>query len=299
MFGGNVFGWTVDEPTSFALLDSFVGAAFNFIDTADVYSVWVPGHKGGESETIIGKWMRLRGNRDRVIIATKAGWEMAPGKKGLSKSHIIAACEDSLQRLQTDYIDLYQAHLDDPDTPQIETLEAFARLVAEGKVRVIGASNFNAGRLSSALKLSRENGLPAYSSLQPRYNLYDRAEFEGDLADLCLKEKIGVIPYAALAGGFLSGKYRTDADRAQSQRGARMDARMNDRGFRILDALDKVAAEHSATAAQIAVAWVMSRPAVTAPIVSATNLPQLDQLIAATRLKLDGASIGMLNQSSA
>ena len=299
MFGGNVFGWTVDEPTSFMLLDAFVDAGFNFIDTADVYSSWAPGNNGGESETIIGKWMKLRGNRDRVIVATKVGMEFAPDKKGLSKLHILASCDESLRRLQTDRIDLYQSHIDDPATPQEETLEAHAQLIAAGKVRVIGASNFRADRLSSALQVSRENGLPVYAALQPRYNLYDRAEFEGDLAELCLKENIGVIPYAALAGGFLSGKYRVDADRVQSQRGARMDTRMNERGFRILDALDNVAAEHNATAAQIAVAWVMSRPAVTAPIVSATNLQQLDELIAATRLAVDGESTELLNLASA
>jgi len=298
MFGGNVFGWTIDEPTSFALLDSWVDAGFNFIDTADVYSVWASGHKGGESETIIGKWMKLRGNRERVIIATKAGWEMAPDKKGLSKSHIIAACEESLQRLQTDHIDLYQSHLDDPNAPQLETMEAFAELVAAGKVRVIGASNFKADRLASALKISRDNGLPAYATLQPRYNLYDRFEFEGELADLCVRERIGVIPYAALAGGFLSGKYRTEADRAQSLRGARMDARMNERGFRILDALAKVAADHNATSAQIAVAWVMAQPAVTSPIVSATNLAQLEQLVAATQIQLGTESVRILDTAS-
>lgn len=298
MFGGNVFGWTIDEPTSFTLLDAWVDAGFNFIDTADVYSVWAEGHKGGESETIIGKWMKSRGNRERVIIATKAGWEMAPDKKGLSKKHILSACVESLKRLQTDHIDIYQSHLDDPDTPQIETMEAFAELVAAGKVRSIGASNFKADRLASALKISRDHGLPAYATLQPRYNLYDRFEFEGELADLCMREKLGVIPYAALAGGFLSGKYRIDADRAQSLRGARMDARMNERGFRILDALAKVAADHNVTSAQIAVAWVMAQAAVTAPIVSATNLAQLEQLVAAAQLSLSDESIDLLNHAS-
>lgn len=298
MFGGNVFGWTVDEATSFALLDAWVDAGFNFIDTADVYSNWVPGHTGGESETIIGKWMKARGNRSRVVIATKAGWEMAPGRKGLSKPHIVSECEESLCRLQTDYIDLYQSHLDDPDTPQLETMGAFAQLLNEGKVRAIGASNFKAERLDSALKISRDNGLPAFATLQPRYNLYDRFEFEGELADLCIKEKLGVIPYAALAGGFLSGKYRTEADRAQSLRGVRMDARMNERGFRIIDALAKVAADHNATSAQIAVAWVMARPAVTAPIVSATNLTQLEQLIASAQIRLETESVRTLDTSS-
>lgn len=299
MFGGNVFGWTIDEPTSFAILDAWVDAGFNFIDTADVYSVWAQGHKGGESETIIGKWLKLRGNRERVIIATKAGWEMAPDKKGLSKAHLIAACEDSLKRLQTDYIDLYQSHLDDLDAPQLETMEAFAELVAAGKVHVIGASNFKADRLASALKICRDQRLPAYATLQPRYNLYDRFEFEGELAELCVREKLGVIPYAALAGGFLSGKYRTEADRTQSLRGARMDTRMNERGFRILDALAKVAADHNATSAQIAVAWVMAQPAVTSPIVSATNLAQLEQLVAASRLSLGSTEVEYLNLASA
>jgi len=299
VFGGNVFGWTADESTSFQLLDAFVAAGFNAVDTADVYSKWVPGNKGGESETIIGKWLKRSQKRQQVIIATKVGAEMGPGKKGLSKSYILAAVEDSLQRLQTDYIDLYQSHVDDPDTALDETLEAYAQLIEQGKVRAIGASHYTAKRLAEASQISKKKGLPRYESLQPLYNLYDRAEFEADLAPLCLRENIGVIPYFSLASGFLAGKYRSEADLANSARGSFVKKYLNERGYKILSALDQVAKTHSATQSQVAIAWLLAQPSVTAPIASATNLNQLQALLSAADLKLDPASIEKLNQASA
>src|ERR1700756_2425272 len=247
MFGGNVFGWTADEPTSFRLLDAFIAAGFNAVDTADVYSKWVPGNKGGESETIIGNWLKRGAKRQQVIIATKVGSEMASGKKGLSKRYILAAAEDSLQRLQTDYIDLYQSHVDDSDTPLDETLEAYAQLIKQGKVRAIGASNYSAKRLAEGLQISKKKGLPRYESLQPLYNLYDRADFETDLAPVCLHENIGVIPYFSLASGFLSGKYRSETDLAKSARGSIVKKYLNERGLKILSALDQVAKAHRFT----------------------------------------------------
>jgi len=297
-FGGNVFGWTVDESTSFALLDAFVDAGFNLIDTADVYSAWAPGHSGGESETIIGKWMKARGNREKVVVATKVGMEMGPGKKGLSKSYIAEAAEASLRRLQTDYIDVYQSHRDDEETPQLETLEAYAELIKAGKVRTIGASNFSAERLASALAISKETGLPTYATLQPLYNLYNREEFERYLAAVCLEHNVGVIPYYALAAGFLTGKYRTEADLTKSPRGSSAKRYLNDRGLKILAALDDVAASIGSTPGKVAVAWLMSRPAITAPIASATNLEQLHDLIDATKLTLDEAAIETLGDAS-
>jgi aryl-alcohol dehydrogenase-like predicted oxidoreductase len=299
VFGGNVFGWTADEPTSFGLLDAFVAAGFNAVDTADVYSKWVPGNKGGESETIIGNWLKRSAKRQQVIIATKVGSEMGPGKKGLSKRYILAAAEDSLQRLRTDYIDLYQSHVDDPDTPLDETLEAYAQLIQQGKVRAIGASNYTAKRLAEALHISKKKGLPRYESLQPLYNLYDRAEFETELAPICLREKIGVIPYFSLASGFLSGKYRSEADLANSARAGMVKKYLNERGLRILATLDQVAKAHRSTPTQVALAWLMAQPAVTAPIASATNLDQLHELLSATDLKLGAASLDKLNQASA
>src|ERR1700732_5003418 len=299
VFGGNVFGWTADGATSFKLLDAFVAAGFNAVDTADVYSKWVPGNSGGESETIIGKWLKRSGKRQRVIIATKAGSEMGPGKKGLSKGYILAAVEDSLQRLQTDYIDLYQSHVDDPDTPLEETLEAYAHLIRQGKVRAIGASNYNAKRLGENLQVSKKKGLPRYESLQPLYNLYDRAEFETDLAPLCLRENIGVIPYFSLASGFLAGKYRSEADLAKSARGNFVKKYLNDRGFRILGALDQVAKTHGSTPTQVALAWLLAQPSVTAPIARATNLDQLPEFVNSADLKLDRESLEQLNQASA
>ncbi|WP_201865291.1 aldo/keto reductase [Microvirga soli] len=297
--GGNVFGWTADEATSFQILDAYVDAGLNFIDTADVYSTWVPGHKGGESETIIGKWMKARGNRDRLVIATKVGSEMGPSQKGLSKSYIRSAVEASLQRLQTDYIDLYQSHRDDLETPQQETLQAYEELIRDGKVRAIGASNFTAERLKEALAISTELGLPRYESLQNKYNLSDRSEYEAELEPLCRKEEIGVIPYYGLASGFLTGKYRSEADFGKSVRGGRMATYLNDRGKRILSALDAVAARHGATPAQVALAWLMARPGLTAPIASATSVEQLKELVAATRLSLNESSIEELDRASA
>jgi aryl-alcohol dehydrogenase-like predicted oxidoreductase len=298
-FGGNVFGWTVDEPTSFRLLDAFVAAGFNFIDTADVYSKWVPGNKGGESETILGNWLKSRGNRQRVVIATKVGMEMGPGQKGLSKAYILRAAEDSLKRLQTDTIDLYQSHTNDAETPLAETLEAYAQLVKQGKVRAIGASNYPAERLSEALQVSKQHGFPTYQSLQPNYNLYDRADYEAKLEAVCRENRLGVITYFSLASGFLTGKYRSETDLAASKRGQFVKKYLNNRGFRILRALDEVAKEIHSTPAKISLAWLVARPGITAPIASATSLEQLNDLVGATELKLDQASIERLNKASA
>jgi aryl-alcohol dehydrogenase-like predicted oxidoreductase len=298
-FGGNVFGWTIDETTSFQLLDGFVEAGFDFIDTADLYSIWKPGNKGGESETIIGKWMKERGNRHQVLIATKLGFEIGPGKKGLSRQYMFSAVEDSLERLQTDYIDLYQAHKDDTETPLAETLAAFAELIEQGKVRAIGASNYTADRLGEALQISESQGLPRYQTLQPLYNLYDREPFEKELEPLCMKENIGVIPYYALASGFLTGKYRSEADKSKSARGEGTLKYLDDRGRRILNALDQVAAEKNSTAARVAIAWLLARPSIAAPIASATSLEQLKDLVQGAKLDLDHSSMELLNQASA
>jgi aryl-alcohol dehydrogenase-like predicted oxidoreductase len=298
MFGGNVFGWTADEAMSFKLLDGFVGAGFNFIDTADVYSKWVPGHKGGESETIVGKWLKARGGRDKLVIATKVGMEMPGIGQGLKRDYILQRVEDSLKRLQTDYIDLYQSHTDDKSTPIEETLGAYAKLVEQGKVRVIGASNYEAPRLAAALKASAA-GLPRYESLQPRYNLSDRAGFEKELEPLCLKEKVGVVPYYALGAGFLTGKYRSEADFGKSPRGASMKNYLNERGLRILKALDDISARLGTRPAQVALAWLIARPSITAPIASATSLAQLEDLFAGVRLKLDRDAIKALDTASA
>ena len=297
-FGGNVFGWTVDERTSFRLLDAFVAAGFNLIDTADAYSRFAPGNRGGESETIIGKWLKQGGKRDKVIIATKVGLEMGPQMKGLSKAYILRAVEDSLRRLQTDYIDLYQSHRDDPDTPLNETLEVYAELMEQGKVRAIGASNYSAERLSHALGLSRRHGLPRYECLQMEYNLYDRGEYEETLEPVCIENGLGVLSYFSLASGFLTGKYRSAADITNKARGDFVKKYLNDRGFRILDALDQVAKPLHSTAVQVTLAWLIARPTVTAPIASATSLAQLKQLIGATKLNLDEASMGLLNRAS-
>ena len=298
-FGGNVFGWTVDEPTSFVLLDAFVASGMNFVDTADVYSRWKPGNCGGESETIIGKWLKSRGGRDNVVIATKVGGDMGQGRKCLAKSYIREAVEHSLKRLQTDYIDLYQSHWDDPETPIEETLEAYAELIRAGKIRAIGASNYNAARLKEALEVSTRTGLPRYGSLQPEYNLYERTSYEGELEPLCREERIGVICYYSLASGFLTGKYRSEGDFGKSPRASRVSKYLNERGQRILQALDEVAAQHRTTPAQVALAWLIARPGLTAPIASATNLEQLEELIGATRLNLDPSSIKRLDQASA
>jgi len=298
--GGNVFGWTIDEAASFRVLDSFVAQGLNLIDTADVYSIWVPGNKGGESETIIGKWLKQSGNRSRVVIATKCGLEIAPGVKGLSRAHIFKSAEQSLNRLQVDTIDLYQAHQDDPDTPLEETLGAFAELVSQKKVKAIGASNYSAARLADALRVSKELGLPRYEMLQPNYNLCDRADFEKELEPLCLREGVGVIPYYSLAAGFLTGKYRSEADLAKSARGAKVKKNyLNERGLRVLAALDKVAGEYRVPQAQVALAWLMARPSITAPIASATTPTQLEELAAATRLQLNPEAIASLDAASA
>jgi aryl-alcohol dehydrogenase-like predicted oxidoreductase len=295
--GGNVFGWTADEATSFKLLDAFVDAGLNLIDTADVYSKWIPGHQGGESETIIGNWLSKRGGRDKVLIATKLGVEMGPGEGGLSRAYMARAVERSLERLKTDYIDLYQAHRDDAETPMEETLSSFGELIKAGKVRAIGASNFKANRLAEALKTSAAKGLPRYESLQPWYNLYDRADFERELEELCRRENIGVIPYFALASGFLTGKYRSEKDLEGRARGYRVKDMMNERGFRILKALDTVAAEFHATPAQVSLAWLIAH-GVAAPIASATNLEQFQDLLAATRLELSPEAVRLLDLAS-
>jgi aryl-alcohol dehydrogenase-like predicted oxidoreductase len=299
MLGGNVFGWTIDEPASFEVLDAFVGAGFNFIDTADSYSTWVPGHAGGESETIIGNWLRRSGKRDRVIIATKVGSEIPGQGKGLSRAWIMRQAEASLQRLQTDYIDLYQSHYDDPNTPMEETMEAYAQLVRQGKVRVIGCSNFTAERIRESLAISRRHSWPRYESLQPHYNLYERQAYESTLEPLALNEKLGVVPYYALASGFLTGKYRSQNDLAKSPRGQSVKKYLNDRGFRILQALDQVAEKRQATPAQVALAWLMARPGITAPIASATKVDQLNDLTRAAALELDNTSLELLNKASA
>ena len=299
VFGGNVFGWTADEATSFRLLDRLFDAGFTAIDTADVYSVWVPGHAGGESETIIGKWLKQHGGRDKVVIATKVGAKMGSGERGLSKAWIMQEVEHSLRRLQTDYIDLYQAHYDDEATPLQETLEAFAALIRQGKVRAIGASNYSAKRLEEALQISKTSGLPRYESLQPHYNLLERTGYEHELEPLCLKEGLGVIPYYGLAAGFLTGKYRSEADLAKSVRGPNLRKYLNARGLRVLAALDSVAKRMGATPAQIALAWLMARPSITAPIASATSLAQLDEILKAADLRLDQEAVKELNDASA
>jgi aryl-alcohol dehydrogenase-like predicted oxidoreductase len=298
-FGGNILGWTVDESMSFRLLDAFVASGFNLIDTADVYSKWAPGHKGGESETILGKWIKRSGNRAKVIIATKVGMDMGPDRKGLSRSHILQSVEDSLKRLQTDYIDLYQSHADDPETSLEETLATYAELIRQGKVRAIGASNYSAERLSEALQVSKKHGYPRYESLQPLYNLYDRAEYEEKLEPVCVRNGLGVIPYFALASGFLTGKYRSERDLFKSPRGQGVKKYLNDRGFRILAALDQVSKQHDTTPASVAIAWLIARPSITAPIASATNPDQLNELVEATKLQLDSSAIELLNQASA
>ena len=295
MLGGNVFGWTIDEATSFAVLDAFVAGGGNAIDTADGYSVWVPGHVGGESENIIGKWLRRRGRRDDVVIATKVGWEVNADHKGLKKDYILRAVEGSLQRLGTDYIDLYQSHKDDPTTPVEETLEAYAQLVQAGKVRAIGASNFTATRLQESLAASAAHGFPRYETLQNLYNLYDRADFEQHLAPLLLQENISAIPYYGLAAGFLTGKYRDQADLQKSVRGAGVGQKyLNEKGLGLLTALDAVADRQQATCAQVALAWLMQAPAVTAPIASATSVGQVTELLEATELRLTTEDLAML-----
>jgi len=298
-FGGNVFGWSADEKTTFALLDAFVDAGFNLVDTADAYSAWVPGNQGGESETLIGRWFARSGRRDKVVLATKvAKWSEQPG---LSADNITAAVEGSLRRLQTDVIDLYQAHEDDESTPLETTLGAFARLIEQGKVRAIGASNYSAERLADALKVSADYQLPRYETLQPEYNLYDRSGYEAGLEALVQREQLGVISYYSLASGFLSGKYRRTEDASRSPaRGEAVVAKyLNPRGNRILAALDDIAGKHAATASQVALAWLVARPSITAPIVSATSVEQLREILAAATLALSAQDIAELDAASA
>ena len=297
-FGCNVFGWTADEKTSFALLDAWIDAGFNFLDTADVYSRWHPGNSGGDSEVIIGKWLKARGNRDKIVLATKLGMEMGPDKQGLSRAYMQQAVEASLRRMQTDYIDLYQSHRDDTLTPIEETLSAYDDLIKQGKIRVTGASNFTAERLAESLKVSASKGLPRYESLQPHYNLLERSEFEGPLEELSLKEKLGVIGYFSLASGFLTGKYRSRDDMAGRARGSRVEKYLNDYGFGVLKALDEVAARYEAKPGQIALAWLIARPSVTAPIASATTLEQLGELVEAAEIELDAESIQTIDAAS-
>ena len=290
VFGGNVFGWTLPEERAFEVLDAYVDAGFTAIDTADVYGK-------GTSETIIGKWLAARGNRDRVHIFTKVGSEMAPGERGLKRDHILRSVEDSLRRLQTDYIDLYQSHRPDADTAQEETLAAYAGLIQSGKVRAVGSSNFSAAQLVEALSLAADRGLPRYESEQPEYNLYARDSFEGPLRDVCIENEVGVIPYFSLAAGFLTGKYRSEADFGKSARGARMGRYLNDRGLRILAAMDDVAGRTGATHAEIALAWLVAQPGVTAPIASATSIEQVASLARGVRLELGAAELGELTDA--
>jgi aryl-alcohol dehydrogenase-like predicted oxidoreductase len=300
-FGGNVFGWTADEATSFALLDAFVADGFNLIDTADVYSRWASGHRGGESEAVIGRWLAARpGMRARIVLATKVGMDMGDGRTGLRPAWIRQAVDDSLRRLQTDHIDLYQAHQDDPDTPLDETLGAFAELIRAGKVRAIGASNHTAPRLQQALDTSARLGLPRYETLQPLYNLVDRAAYEAGLQALCVREGLGVINYFGLARGFLTGKYRSEADLAKSPRGPGVkQLGFNDRGWRVLAALDAVAARRGATVAQVALAWQMRQPGIVAPIASATSVAQWRELARSATLELPAADMAELAAASA
>ena len=285
VLGGNVFGWTADKDKSFAVLDAFIGAGFNAVDTADVYSRWAPGHQGGESETVIGEWMKSRGNRDKVVLITKVGSEM-PAGKGLKAAYIQSACEASLKRLQTDHIDLYFSHFPDKDTPIAETLEAHERLIEQGKVRAIGGSNYDAAGLTEAMEAGDGKAHARYTVLQPHYNLLVRDQYEGALEDICVSENLGVIPYFALASGFLTGKYRTEADLKKSARGGRMKDLLQGRGPALLAAMDGVAVRHNATLAQVALAWLMARPSITAPIASATSVAQLNELTPAVKIKL-------------
>lgn len=298
--GGNVFGWTADEKTSFEILDRFYEYGFNFIDTADVYSMWVPGNSGGESESIIGKWMKSRNCRGRVVVATKVGMQMTSEKKGLSKKYIFEAVESSLLRLQTDYIDLYQTHRDDKTIPLTETLEALTDLKNSGKVRCIGASNYSPERLNEALQTSTRNGLEKFQTLQPLYNLYDRSEYESGLESICVANNLSVINYYSLASGFLTGKYRTKEDLSlkSKARGSRVQNYLNERGLKIVSALEMVSKELGTNPTQVAIAWLLSQPSITAPIASATNLTQLDDIISSATLELTSSQVKFLNEQS-
>ncbi|HTK06231.1 MAG TPA: aldo/keto reductase [Ktedonobacteraceae bacterium] len=297
-FGGNVLGFTADEPTSFKILDAFVGAGGNFVDTADVYPRFASGHEGGESETILGKWLGRSGNRDRVVLVTKVGGDMGNGK-GLSRKHILQSADGSLRRLQTDHIDVYLTHRDDDVTPVEETLEAYAELIRQGKVRKIGASNVSVSRLTASLQYSQQHGIPAYEVLQPLYNLYDRATYEQQYEKIAQEHHLGVMVYFALASGFLSGKYRSAADIVGRPREKFLGGYFNERGMRILSALDEVANNYNVTPTQIALAWILARPSVTSPIISATSLEQLKQITSASAIKLDPSALERLNQASA
>jgi len=299
--GGNVFGWTCDEPTSFEVLNAYVAGGGNFIDTADSYSAWQPGNTGGESETIIGRWMKSRGNRQHVIIATKVGSRMytGPNMQGLSQRYILEEVEASLKRLQTDYIDLYQAHRDDPQTPLSETMAAFDALVRQGKVRYVGASNYTAERLREAIQVSAQHGYVRYESLQPPYSLLNRADYERDLEALCLQEGLGVITYSSLASGFLTGKYRAGKEVPATPRAQGIQEHyMNERGFAILKQVEQVAKAHNATIAQVALAWILTRPSITAPIASATSVEQTQELLGSVSLQLTADEIASLNEVS-
>lgn len=299
VFGGNVFGWTVDEARSFELLDAWVDRGFNCIDTADVYSVWVPGHVGGESEAILGKWLKQSGRRDEVVLLTKVGFEMKSGGKGLSKKYILEAVEASLTRLQTDRIDLYQSHTDDETVPLEETLEAYAQLIDEGKVRYIGASNYKGARLAEAEELAEREKLPAYKTLQPEYNLYDRQGYEEDLAPVAEKYGLGVIPYFSLASGFLTGKYQSAEDAKGKHREARVQKYFDERGMKILKALKQVSEETGAEQAAVSLAWLLEQPTITAPIASATTTQQMEALFAAVEVKLSAKQMALLTDAGA
>ena len=299
MFGGNVFGWTADAPTSYSILDAFVAHRFNFIDTADVYSRWFPGNKGGESETILGEWFARSGKRDQVILATKVGYDMGDDKKGLAPKYIFESVEGSLKRLQTDYIDLYQSHVDDATVPLDETLRAYQKLIEQGKVRMIGASNYTGARLREAVEVAKREGLPVYQTLQPHYNLYDRQGFEQDQQPVAKELEIGVIPYFSLASGFLTGKYKTKEDSAGAKREARVARFFDERGMKILAALEEVSMETGAKIATISLAWLMAQPTILAPIASATSVAQLEDLVAAPDLTLSQDALAKLNTASA
>ena len=299
VFGGNVFGWTIDQEKSFTILDAFVGHGMNFIDTADVYSKWAPGNQGGESETILGAWFKRSGKRDQVVLATKVGMDLGDGRKGLAKKYILEAAEASLKRLGTDYIDLYQSHQDDETVPLDETLEAYSQLIQQGKVRVIGASNYKGNRLAEAIETARSHGLPAYQTLQPDYNLHERQAYETDLAPVAAKYSLGVIPYFSLGSGFLTGKYKSREDAAGANREQQVGKYFDERGMRILKALGEVAGQTGAKQASIALAWLLAQPTITAPIASATSVDQLDSLAAAVDLTLTPEQVTMLTEAGA
>lgn len=298
VLGGNVFGWTIDEQTSFQILDKFIAEEFTMIDTADSYSRWKPGNSGGESETIIGNWMKRRKNRHSVLIATKAGSDMGSGKKNLSKKYLLKAADDSLKRLQTDYLDLYQTHWDDDSTPVEETLDAYAELIKAGKVRWIGASNLSPERLRASLKASDTFHLPRYQTLQPHYNLAVRKIFEEEYEPICKENNLGVLTYYSLAAGFLTGKYRSEADLTKSPRGGGAKKYLNERGLKILTALDEVSQQYQTTPAAIAIAWLIANPVVSAPVASATSIEQLASILQSTHIELNNDSIALLNNAS-